>query len=58
MAYGENQKNATIKYQKERMHRIPLSVKNDIYDRWKSEADQRGESLNGMIKKAVEEFIK
>lgn len=53
MATSEAQKRATIKYHREKLKRIPLCVKKEIYPIWKQAADEAGESLNGFIKEAV-----
>ena len=53
MAYSEAQKRATIKYQREKLKRIPLDVRKEMYSIWKQAADEAGESLNGFIKEAV-----
>ena len=53
MTVSEAQKRASMKYAKEKLHRIPLSVKHDEYDIIKAAATSAGESVNGYIKMAV-----
>ena len=55
MTYNEASKRATIKYQKEHLKRIPLSVPKDYYEnRLKPAAENAGESVNGYIKKSID----
>lgn len=53
MAYSEASKRATIKYQREHLKRVPLSLKVEEYAQVKAAADSVGESVNGYIKSAV-----
>ena len=53
MAYSEASKRATIKYQREHLKRIPLSVPLEFYESLKAAADITGESVNGYIKAAI-----
>ena len=53
MTYTEARKNASIKYNKEHQKRIPLSVKNEFYDRIKAAAAAAGEPVNAYIKGAI-----
>ena len=53
--YTKAQKNASLNYEKEHLKRIPLSVKKQKYEEIKMAADSVGESVNGFIKKAVDE---
>lgn len=55
MAYSESSKRATIKYQREHLKRIPLSIQNAEFERIKAAAVAAGESVNGFIKRAVRE---
>lgn len=45
-------------YRKNKLKRISLEVQNDFYDGLKSAADNANESVNGYIKKAIEQRIK
>lgn len=57
MAYTEANKKATIKYAREKLKRIPLDVQKEKYDIIKNHAEQHGESVNGFIKRAIEETM-
>ncbi|MCR5775483.1 MAG: hypothetical protein K6G42_10405 [Lachnospiraceae bacterium] len=54
---GTNPKGYTEKYAKEHLKRIPLDVKKDKYEEIKTAADKAGESVNGFIKKAVDDRL-
>lgn len=45
-------------YRKNKLKRISLEVQNEFYDNLKSAADNVNESVNGYIKKAIEQRIK
>ena len=55
MAYNESRKKASIEYAKRRLKRIPLDVQKEKYDEIKAAADKAGETVNGYIKKAIEQ---
>lgn len=57
MAYTEAQKKATEKYKRENYKRIPLDVPKAEYDRIKAHAEGRKESVNGFIRRAVDETM-
>lgn len=57
MPSTEAQKRAVIKYKKIFLKRIPLDVQKEKYDEWKRTAESSNESLNGFIKKAVNDRI-
>lgn len=46
-----------IKYQKEKLKRIPLDVRKEKYDEIKAAADSVNESVSGYIKKAIDRRI-
>lgn len=46
-----------MQYAKTKLKRIPLDVQKEKYDEIKAAATAAGESVNGYIKKAVEERI-
>lgn len=52
---SEAQKKAAIKYKEKNVKRIPLDVQKEMYERIKDAAQKNGESVNGYIKKAIEE---
>ena len=55
MAYNESRKIASIEYAKRSLKRIPLYVQKEKYDEIKAAADKAGETVNGYIKKAIEQ---
>lgn len=57
MAYNSASSRATAKYKATHIKRIPLDVQKETYERILEAAATVGESVNGFIKKAVEERI-
>ena len=57
MAPSEAQKKANTKYRKENIKRIPLDVQNEKYDQIKAAATAAGETVNGFIKRAIDERL-
>lgn len=55
--YTDAQKNASIKYLKEKTDSIQIRTPKGTKDRWKSAADKSGVSLNKFIVEAVESKI-
>lgn len=55
MAYNESRKKASIELAKRSLKRIPLDVQKEKYDEIKAAADKAGETVNGYIKKAIEQ---
>ena len=55
MSVTEGQKQSSYKYKAKNIKRIPLDVAKDKYDQIKSAAETTGESVNGYIKKAIDE---
>ena len=55
MGNSESKTEYNIKYAKEKLKRIPLDVQKDKYEEIKSAAERSGESVNGYIKKAIDE---
>lgn len=51
--YSESHKNASIKYAKDKLKRIPLDVQKEEYDAIKAAADSVSETVNGYIKKSI-----
>ncbi|MEE1061284.1 MAG: hypothetical protein UH080_05605 [Ruminococcus sp.] len=47
-----------LKYAKTHLKRIPLDVRLDKYEEIKAHADTQGESLNGFVKRAIDETMK
>lgn len=54
---SEAQKRASIKWQKENLKRIPLDVTLEKYKEIKAHSEDMGESVNGFIKRAINEAI-
>ena len=44
-----------LEYAKKKLKRIPLDVQKEKYEEIKAAAESAGESVNGYIKKAVDE---
>lgn len=55
MTLTEAQKKANTKYREKSIKRIPLDVQKEKYEEIKAAADKTGESVNGYIKKAIDE---
>ena len=57
MALTEKRKESMYKYAKENLKRIPLDVQKDKYEEIKAHAEKQNESVNGFIKRAIDEAI-
>lgn len=57
MPTSESQKKASLKYAKTHLKRVPLDLTHEKYDQVKQSADTVGESVNGFIKKSIDERI-
>lgn len=55
MTLTEQRKESMYKYAKAKLKRIPLDVQKEKYDEIKAAATAAGESVNGYIKRAVNE---
>ena len=55
MTLTEQRKESMYKYAKAKLKRIPLDVQKEKYDEIKAAATAAGESVNGYIKRAVDE---
>ena len=55
MALTEQRKESMYKYAKENLKRIPLDVQKEKYEEIKAAATASGETINGYIKKAIDE---
>lgn len=53
----EYKKQYSINYQKEKYKRIPLDVTKEKYDQIKEYASAHSESVNGFIKRAINETM-
>lgn len=56
--YTEAQKNAAIKYMKEKTDDIRLRVPKGTKDSWRAAAAQRGQSMTQFVVDAVEKEIR
>lgn len=57
MTYSENKKAYNQNYAKEKLKRIPLDVPKEKYDEIKAHSDKMHESVNGFIKRAIDETM-
>lgn len=55
MPLTESQKQARYNYAKKSLKRIPLDVQKEKYEEIATAASNKGESVNGYIKKAIDE---
>lgn len=58
MPISEKRKETMYKYAKENLKRIPLDVPKEKYEKIAAAATSTGESVNGYIKKAIDERLK
>lgn len=52
-----DRKEYLVNYHKEKIKRIPLDVPKEKYAQIKEHAADRGESVNGFIKRAIDETM-
>ena len=57
MAYNEKSKAYTLAYMKENLKRVPLDLPYEFYGEIYAHAHERGESINGFIKRAIRTTI-
>lgn len=57
MTYSEKKKAYNQKYAKEKLKRIPLDVSKEKYDQIKRHTEQTNETINGFIKRAIDETM-
>lgn len=57
MAYSKAGNEATKRYKDKHYKRIPLEVTNEKYDQIKEYASAHSESVNGFIKRAIDETM-
>lgn len=55
MPLSEQRKEYLYEYQKTKLKRIPLDVQKVKYEEISTAAESKGETVNGYIKKAIEE---
>lgn len=58
VGWRENKKAYSAQYHKERIKRVPLDLQRDKYDEVKSHATKQNETVNGFIKRAIDETMK
>ena len=57
MSNSENKTAYNMNYAKNKLQRIPLDVQKEKYEEIKTAADSAGETVNGYIKRAIDERI-
>ena len=57
MTYSEKEKERTMKYARENIKRVPLDMQKADYERIKAHAAAQGETVNGFIKRAIDEAM-
>ena len=57
MEYSQKKKIYNMEYAKSNLKRIPLDVQKEKYEEIKAVSEKVGESVNGYIKKAIDERI-
>ena len=57
MGYRENKKKYNVEYTKTHLKRVPLELQIDKFEEVKAHAQERSESVNGFIKRAIDETI-
>lgn len=55
MPTKENKSKYDIQYAKTNLKRIPLDVRKEKYEEIKAAAEEAGETVNGYIKKAIDQ---
>ena len=57
MGYSENKKKYNIEYTKTHIKRVPLDLPLQKYEEVKTHSQETGESVNGFIKRAINETM-
>ena len=57
MAANLKKQKYDIEYAKNNLKRVPLDLKIEKYNKIKAHAEKQGESVNGFIKRAIDETI-
>lgn len=55
--YNEQTYKANLKYRAENIKRVPLDLQKEEFERVRAFATERGESVNGFIKRAIRETM-
>lgn len=58
MANADKKKQYDLEYAKKHLKRVPLDVQLDKYNQIKNHAETQGESINGFIKRAIDETMR
>ena len=57
MSSNEKKKQYDLEYAKKHLKRIPLDVRLEKYNEIKTHATNNGESVNGFVKRAIDETM-
>lgn len=57
MKYSEKSRDYSIQYAKDKLKRVPLDLTKEKYTELQAVAAAAGETVNGFIKKAIDERI-
>ena len=57
MPITEKRKETMMEYARKNLKRIPLDVQKEHYEKIKAHAEERGETINGFIKRAIDEAM-
>lgn len=57
MPYNEKSKVYVAKYKSDNIKRVPLDMQRTLYEAIQAHAQARGESVNGFIKRAIQETM-
>lgn len=57
MATNEKKTQYNLDYAKQHLKRVPLDLQLDKYEQVRAHATNRGETLNGFIKRAIDETM-
>lgn len=57
MPYNEKNKAYVAKYKADNIKRVPLDMQRTLYEVIQAHAKDQGESVNGFIKRAIQEAI-
>lgn len=57
MPYNEKNKAYVAKYKEDNIKRVPLDMQRKLYEVIQAHAKDQGESVNGFIKRAIQEAI-
>lgn len=57
MSWKENKAKYNIDYHKTKLKRVPLDLPLEKYEQIKAHSQQSGESVNGFIKRAINETM-